>query len=258
MPTLICSGVNRPDLLALLDTERVAGMVNALDACQPKLLAAYDRFPTLPLYLDSGAFQGNTDVGGYRRVIERGGERFVWVANLDVIGDARESDANYRSLMRTLPPHLAEKVLWIYQGGCLAELAAHASEQGLVGVGGVVPIIREQGVDAALAYLKRAGEVVQEAEASAHIFGVGSAYLLQMLSRERWVQSVDTSRWLIGYRAMELLLASGGQCSATQLGLRLSRSECAANNIRVLHEWAHSEPEEPTMFSLWGELAAST
>src|SRR5712692_2384757 len=50
--------------------QRLAGMVNALDACQPKLLAAYDRFPTLPLYLDSGAFQGNTDVGGYRRVIE--------------------------------------------------------------------------------------------------------------------------------------------------------------------------------------------
>ena len=60
-------------------------MVNALDACQPRLLEAYGHFPTLPLSLDSGAFQGNTNLDGYCRV----GERFVWVANLDVIGDGR-------------------------------------------------------------------------------------------------------------------------------------------------------------------------
>ena len=44
MPTLICSGVNRPDVLALLARERVAGMVNATVACQPALVEAYERY----------------------------------------------------------------------------------------------------------------------------------------------------------------------------------------------------------------------
>ena len=229
-------------------------MVNALDACQPKLLAAYDRFPTLPLYLDSGAFQGNTDVGGYRKVIERIGERFVWVANLDSIGNAHTSNANYRALTHALPPHLADKVLWIYQGGCLKDLAAHAHERPIVGIGGVVPIIVDEGLDAAHTYVKRVGEVVQEAGSHAHLFGVGSPYLLQALNRETWMASVDTSKWLLGYKAQELLLASGQHCSATQLGLRLSRAECAANNIRVLREWISSDLSPQPMLSLWSNL----
>ena len=61
MPTLICSGVNRPDVLALLARERVAGMVNATVACQPALVEAYERYSEVPLYLDSGAFQGKQD-----------------------------------------------------------------------------------------------------------------------------------------------------------------------------------------------------
>ena len=253
MPTLICSGADRPDLVALLAKVGVAGMVNALDACQPKLLEAYGSFPTLPLYLDSGAFQGNTDLLGYRKVIEQIGERFVWVANLDAIGDPRQSDANYRALVNALPPHLVDKVLWIYQGGCLASLAAHARERGRVGIGGVVPISREHGVDAALTYLKRAGEVVGQEGAQAHVFGVGSPFLLQALSSEPWVLSVDTSKWILGYRAQELLLVGGQQRSATQLGLRLSRAECAANNIRVLQGWLNPPGQGVQLISLWAD-----
>ncbi len=253
MPTLICSGVDRPDLVALLAKVGVVGMVNAQDACQPKLLEAYGSFPTLPLYLDSGAFQGHTDLLGYRKVIEQIGQRFVWVANLDAIGDPRQSDANYRALVKALPPHLADKVLWIYQGGSLVNLAAHARERALVGIGGVVPIIMEQGVDAALTYLKQVGEVIGREDAQAHIFGVGSPYLLQALAREEWVLSVDTSKWLLGYKAQELLLASGQHRSATQLGLRLSRAECAANNIRVLHEWLNPAGQDQQWLSLWAD-----
>ena len=250
---LICSGVNRPDQVELLAREGVAGMVNALEACQLKLVEAYARFPDVPLYLDSGAFQGNTNLAGYQRVIERVGERFCWVANLDVIGDARQSDANYSALVNGLPPHLASKVLWIYQGGSLADLEVHAREHKLVGIGGVVRVTVNEGVDAALTYLRRVGEVVQRAGAEAHGFGVGSCYLLQALGTEEWLRSIDTSKWLIGYRAMELLLATGEYRSATQLGLRLSRVECAANNVRVLKEWTHPHRQDRRLISLWAD-----
>jgi hypothetical protein len=129
MPTLICSDVNHPELLALLSQEGVAGMVNTASACQPRLLATYDRFPTVPLYLDSGAFQDNRDLRGNRQVIER----FGWVANPDVTSDAGKSDANYRALTHALRPHLADKILWVYQGGPLTDLADIARERKLVG-----------------------------------------------------------------------------------------------------------------------------
>jgi hypothetical protein len=253
MPVLICSGVNRPDQIELLAREGVAGMVNALEACQPKLVEAYARFPDVPLYLDSGAFQGNTNLAGYQRVIERVGERFRWMANLDVIEDAQQSDANYSALVNGLPSNLASKVLWVYQGGSLADLAAHACEHKLVGIGGIVRIIVNEGVDAALTYLRHIGEVVQRAGAQAHGFGIGSPYLLQALGTEEWLCSIDTSKWLIGYRAMELLLASGEYRSATQLGLRLTRAECAANNVRVLKEWANPHRQDQRLLSLWAD-----
>jgi len=253
MPMLICSGVNRPDQVELLAREGVAGMVNALEACQLKLVEAYARFPDLPLYLDCGAFQGNTNLAGYQRVIERVGERFCWVANLDVIGDARQSDANYSALVNGLPPHLASKVLWIFQGGSLADLEARAREHTLVGIGGIVRVIVNEGLDAALIYLRRIGEVLQRAGARAHGFGIGSPYLLGALGDQGWLCSIDTSKWLIAYKAMELLLATGEYRNATQLGLRLSRAECAANNIRVLKEWANPYSQDRRLLSIWAD-----
>ena len=254
MPTLICSGVNRPDVLALLARERVAGMVNASVACQPVLLEAYERYNEVPLYLDSGAFQGKMDLETYRKIVERVGERFTWVANLDVIGDPCQSDENYTRLVKTLPPGLREKVLWVYQGGCLRELTTRARELRRVGIGGLVRMMEEQGIDAVLAYLKKVGVVLAQEGATGHTFGCGSASVLQAICAEAWFASTDTSKWLIGYRAQELLLANGEYRSATGLGLRLSRAECAANNIRVLQEWVDPSMCSQAMLSIWGEL----
>ena len=254
MPTLICSGVNRPDVLALLARERVAGMVNATVACQPALVEAYERYSEVPLYLDSGAFQGKMDLLTYRRIVERVGQRFTWVANLDVIGDPHQSDANYAQLVKMLPPGLREKVLWVYQGGCLCELAIRARELKRVGIGGLVRMMEEQGIDAVLAYVKKVGTVLAQVGAQGHTFGEGSPSVLQAICAEPWFGSTDTSKWLIGYRAQELLLANGEHRSATVLGLRLSRSECAANNIRVLREWVDPTRQSQTMLSIWEEL----
>jgi hypothetical protein len=253
VPVLICSGVNRPDALALLARERVAGMVNASVACQPALLEAYERYSDVPLYLDSGAFQGKMDIETYRKIIERVGHRFTWIANLDVIGDPHRSDENYAWLTKMLLPDLRAKVLWVYQGGCLHQLATRARELKCVGIGGLVRVMEEQGIDAVLMYLKRVGAVLAQAGAKGHTFGCGSAYILQAICAEPWFASTDTSKWLIGYRAQELLLANGGYRSATELGLRLSRAECAANNIRVLREWIDPTHYSPGMLSIWSE-----
>jgi hypothetical protein len=253
VPVLICSGVNRPDALALLARERVSGMVNASVACQPALLEAYERYSDVPLYLDSGAFQGKMDIETYRKIIERVGHRFTWIANLDVIGDPQRSDENYAWLMKTLPPELCTKLLWVYQGGCLHTLATRARELKRVGIGRLVRMMEEQGIDVVLAYLKQVGAILMQAGATGHTFGCGSAYVLQEICTEPWFASTDTSKWLIGYRAQELLLVNGGYHSATEFGLRLSRAECAANNIRVLQEWIDPSRCSLTMLSIWSE-----
>lgn len=251
MPLLICSGVNRPDLLDLLAKERVAGMVNAAEVCQPKLWRACLRYPDIPLFLDSGAFQGKMEFATYQAIIERVGQRFTWIANLDVIGDQAQSNDHYRSLMHALPCSLREKILWVYQGGDVRELAERAHEHKFVGLGGIVRLLAEQGTERALTYLMTLGEVLLDAGAQAHIFGLGSPYLLGRLGSAPWFRSFDTSKWLLAYKARAVLLENGERRSAAQLGLRLNSGECACNNIRQLHMWANPRVESKPMLSLW-------
>ena len=251
MPTLICSGVNRPELFGLLARERVVGMINASEACQPRLWRACLRYSDLPLCLDSGAFQGKMALATYRAILERIGQRFAWVANLDVIGDQGRSNEHYRELRRGLPAELREKILWVYQGGDVGELADVAQERKFVGIGGIVRLLAERGPEESLAYLLKLGNVLQESGAQAHIFGLGSPYLLGRLSGAPWFRSFDTSKWLLAYKARAVLLENGERRGAAQLGLRLNSAECAANNIRQLHLWANPSAGSRPLLSLW-------
>jgi len=251
MPTLICSGLNRPELFDLLAQERVAGMVNAAEACQPRLWRACLRHPDLPLCLDSGAFQGKMELATYQAILERIGQRFTWVANLDVIGDQRRSNEHYQELRRRLPAELREKLLWVYQGGDIDELAEVAHERRFVGIGGIVRLLAERGPEKALAYLLKLGNVLLGSGAQAHIFGLGSLYLLGRLSSAPWFRSFDTSKWLLAYKARAVLLENGERRAAAQLGLRLKSEECASNNIRQLHLWANPPAGSRPMLSLW-------
>jgi hypothetical protein len=184
-------------------------------------------------------------------IIERVGERFTWIANLDVIGDQARSNDHYRSLMRALPCALRGKILWVYQGGDVGELAERAHEHKFVGLGGIVRLLAEQGTERVLAYLMTLGEILLDAGAQAHIFGLGSPYLLGRLGSAPWFRSFDTSKWLLAYKARAVLLENGERRSAAQLGLRLNSGECACNNIRQLHMWANPRAESKPMLSLW-------
>ena len=243
-PLYIHSGVNRPDLLSLLDEEGVLGMVNIQVVREPRLQWAFRRFAGVPLFLDSG-FRSKMDVSSYVRLIERYGQHFRWIASLDHLFDQQASDDNYRQITSQLcDAELRSKILWIYQGGKLADLQAHARDHPLVGIGGCVLRMLRDGVEATLAWLMRIGEVLVEVGAKAHVFGVGNKQMLSRLCEQPWLASLDSSKWLIAYRAHAVLLPSGECIRATEL----SRRECAARNIRVIESWLQpsSQDTEPS------------
>lgn len=267
MPTFYFSGVNRPDLLELLAEQHAAGMVNVRCACEPRLIEAYARFPHVPLALDcdarqryfwqrsgrerSSAYQLDAALDHYAEVIARLGQRFVWASCYDRMGDQKFTSWCYDRLVERLADSaMPSRVRWIYQQGDLAELEERASNLKQIGIGGMVPLLQQHGVTHLFQTLTPIAEILMRVGAQAHIYGLSDAYALTMLSTQPWFASADSTTWLIAYRAGELLQAHGRQINATRLGLRLSRREIAANNIRVTHEWLNAaKPHQFTWIS---------
>ncbi len=52
MSTYFFSGVNKPELVRVLDRQHACGMLNALSAGEPKLRQAYERHPDVEFVLD--------------------------------------------------------------------------------------------------------------------------------------------------------------------------------------------------------------
>lgn len=237
--------------MALLAAEGAAGMVNASVATQEAMLRAYRRWPEVPLVLDSGAFQRNTDLEGYAAIVHEVGSRFQWVANLDVIGDQEASDRNWQSLIG-----MDCQPLWIYQvegGWSLNDL--ENTMQTLphhIGVGGLVPVIKRS-PDEALRLIERIGRRLERHWAKAHFFGVGSSFILAPFASEGWFASADSQSWLAGFKARELLTGDGRRVTCEALGLEFTRDECAAQNIRQIHSWIAGQPIQ---FSLLADLQA--
>src|SRR5215469_16670362 len=102
MATYYHSGVNRPVLLGVLARRHASGMVNALSAGEPALVAAYKRYPEVGLVMDSGACQGYRDVDAYARLIKRLGKRMLWCSNMDELHNQQESDERYQRLRHLL------------------------------------------------------------------------------------------------------------------------------------------------------------
>jgi hypothetical protein len=233
VPHYIHSGVNRPDLVSLLAEEHAAGMVTAQVVREPRLQWAFQRWPHVRLYLDSG-FRRKMAVRDYVDLIERYGHRFTWIANLDCLFDQPASDEHYRLIMgRLSSPELRARILWVYQGGKRSELAAHAGERKLIGMGGCVLRVLREGVNATMRWLAEIGEILLHVGAQAHIFGVGNKAMLCWLATQPWVASSDSSKWLLAYKA-HLLLLPTGQCVRVP---ELKQRVCAAMNIRAIESW---------------------
>lgn len=97
----------------------------------------------MPLVLDSSAYSidlSKEEIERYARLICNLGERCIWYANADKIGDQAKSNENYAYLLSLLPPSLHDRILWIYQyGSDMSHLYEGLRQHKRIGIGGVSP-----------------------------------------------------------------------------------------------------------------------
>ena len=248
MPALYFSGINKPLQIELLARLRAAGMLNALTAGQPRVLAACRRHPDVPLSLDSAAYQGYTDVEAYARLIRRVGRRMDFCSNLDVLHNQARSDEHYQRLLSLLADEddLRARLLWVYQSqsrgnafsrqGDLEALrrALGTLRPARVGVGGLVPVL-ERNIHEALDIIGAIGAVLSEAGTQGHFFGIGNYTVLASIWNERWFHSSDSSRWWQEALSCVLLTSDGRRLSAHTLSLSLPQR--AEQNMGSVLAW---------------------
>jgi hypothetical protein len=271
-PLMLHSGADRADYLRLLAKEQSAALIHAKDARRPKLLAMLQVFQQqhhMVYALDCG-YKKKLTLEQYALLLTSLQEHvptlFAWYASQDEIADQVTSDVNYEKLL-SLCSSFQEKIVWIYQmrwGSrreraqylqCLEamcqKLAERKLEGRLIGLGGIVPIIKRSTTDA-LQVLQEVGEILNAFSpwVQAHVFGPASHEILFYLRTQPWVASIDSSKWLVGLKAWEVLLWSGEQVRATALRLLLTPEECASINIRVLNSWV-DQSQDVHQASLW-------
>lgn len=232
--TYYFSGIDRAKFIEILAREGAAGMVNYEVVSQPAMIAACERWPEVPLVLDSNIFRKHDNVTDYIDICHRYGSRFDWVANFDVLGDQRSSNDNWHKMIDA-----GIKALWVYQvqgGADLDEMQEYASELKFIGIGGLVSMIKANR-GKALALINDIGKLLNNCGAKCHLFGVNSPLIIREVSSLPWFKSADSQAWLCGFKANELITRSGQRMSARHSGLHFSREECATQNIRSIHSW---------------------
>lgn len=227
------SGINQYGHVKILAEEGVAGMINGKTAHQPKMQKALEEFDC-PLVLDSGAFQGVTNLDKYIELVYDLRDRIEWYVVLDQLQNQFTTDLN-----QFLMEDAGLTPLWVYQvdgGTGLYMLYRKAKKYGFVGVGGLV---KHAMSDAAslLDRIEKIGLVLAEARAEAHFFGIGSSMILRSFRDEPWFRSADSQKWLAGKRSHTLLTRSGDSINPPDRGLLFTGEECARQNIRQMERW---------------------
>lgn len=232
------SGLNQRDHIQALDRAGVRGMVNASTIIEPAVHEAA-RESNMQLVLDSGAFQGLSDVTVYARVLDwlgtHGGlDIFNWYASLDVIGDQKRSNANLDELRShgfdPLPVYQVDSADWEL-------LHAMGTEEDLIGIGGLVPHAMRSRANV-MGLLNQVDDVLGGTSARVHVFGIGSPVVLEWLRWHPWCASADSQKWLQGKRARALYRANGDRILARNHGFAFTPMECAVQNMRVISGWA--------------------
>jgi hypothetical protein len=253
----------------------MGAMVNAESAAQPAFLEAYVQHPDVPLVLDSGAYQqSGRSIRDYVEVLEtidgylaRSGDggllsRFEWVANLDVIGGLGSGRHFFRLREHGIEPlWIAHAQVKTGQNGIEVEISAPPEEafelrEGMtIGIGGLVPIIQEAGREVVREVIKGVGETLRRRGLKGHFFGLGVPCLLKQFGSKSWMESADSSKWLAGQKGRKLYRDDGSYIRADRHGLRLSREECARQNLRQIGMWFGRDPQkrEAEQIGLFGE-----
>lgn len=269
------SGVNRGVYLDWIAEEQrkkeggiqIGAMVNARSAAQPGMIEAYLRNPNVPLVLDSGAFQKESPAREeYRNVLstlnqrmkDRGGqdlfERFQWVANLDVIEGFGTGRNFYWLREAGIEP------LWTVHVGqmCREEgrtgidlepppERAFELEQGMtIGIGGLVPLVKQDTAQAHLT-IEKVGNELSKRGFRGHFFGLGCPSILKRFGKAPWMESADSSKWLVGQKAQKAYRNDGSSVQVGKRGLSFTREECARQNVRQIAEWMENGQEQKQM-----------
>lgn len=266
------SGVNRGVFIRWIAEERqrtgldMGAMLNARSAAQPSIIEACVEHEDVPIVLDSGAYQSDPpSIFEYqdalkridKRLKQRGlaglRDRFEWVANLDVLGGIGTGRNFSRLRSGGIEP------LWIghvrrTETGVRVDLEPPPEgpfelQRGMtVGVGGLVPIIKE---DMALAReaIEEAGEKLDRLNLKGHFFGIGSSGLLRQFGGEEWLESADSAKWLAGQKGRKVYREDGSYVMAAKQGLRFSREECARQNIRQIARWGEERQGQTSLLS---------
>lgn len=244
MSTFYFSGIEKRATAQVLVQEQASGMMSQL-LYSPALLAHCE---DIPLVMDSGAYTkelSRQDIEQYAALIVSLGERCLWYANADVIGDQQKSNDNYVFLLSLLPEYLHPRILWIYQQSSDTRYLYEGLEQHQrIGIGGLVPMLKLDRPKAKRRILSIAG-IVQQYGRFAHYFGLSVPDILCEL-HQFGEFSVDSTTWLMGGRYGLLINNQGQQRPAAQGGYNFSTSAILEQNVRTMRTWVESTPKKVT------------
>jgi hypothetical protein len=189
-----------------------------------------------PIYLDSGAFQGRTDLDVYCDTLDAFEGVVEWYANLDVIGDPDASEENYRELRRR-----GYNPIWVAQPGVSdARICKHSKESLLIGIGGLVGAEPAEQVRR----IRHVCEIAGAHDTQVHAFGVTSPSVLIRLADVPELASVDASTWLNGYRFGKALTESGEQIPFAERGLsHFDDAHITEANARQCMAWVRGDTD---------------
>jgi hypothetical protein len=165
---------------------------------------------------------------------------------MDILHNQQASDEHYQRLRRLLADEeeVRDKLLWIYQcqsrgkswhrRGDLDTLRRAVERSRFVGIGGLVSVL-ERDLSEAQDILGALGEVLDQADAQAHVFGLGNFALLLFAQTQRWFRSADSARWLQGLSSRTLLTTDGKVISARTL--TFTGMQCAEQNVAAMQAW---------------------
>lgn len=182
------------------------------------LAALFGDFATKPcIFADSGAFsvrsQGaEVSLDKYADWLKKWGTVFTYYANLDVIGDVRETDANQKRLEdKGLTP-----IPVFHWGSPFAELDRLCSEYPYVALGGIARLQKR----IALPWVAECFRV-NGGRAGFHGFGATGVELMQSFA---W-RSVDSSAWVMPQKFGIVSLFDGRKMTRAKYGANASRSD---------------------------------
>jgi hypothetical protein len=239
MSTLYFSGIEKAATAQVLAEVGAAGMMNRLQYSE-SLMAACDDCHLQNLVMDCGSFTRPLtpeEIVDYSLLIQRLGDRFIWYANPDVIGNQEQSYINYRYLLSLLPEGLHDRVLYIYQYGADLSYLYQALEQHQrIGIGGLVPLIQSDRIKA-LHVIVQLADIIARYGVTPHFFGLSTLSIIDALHNHLSDYSVDSTTWLAGSRYGLLINSRGQQHAARELGYDFDRDSILKQNIRTMRKW---------------------